>query len=407
LARPSNGPGHFESPGELPHLLRHPFRAVAWFIELVFGAAVLWLLLALLASIPVGNLLALGYVLEAEGRVARSGRLRHAMFLTPAAARLGSIVIGLAVWLVPVWLVAEAAADARWIAPSGSVPWLWRLAVAATGLLIGLHLLLAVARGGSLGCFIRPIKNIRWLRHQLAAGVYWPMAHAALRNFLGTWRVPHHLWSGTVAFIATAAWLAIPTAMYATLRDSASSWQWLLTIVGGACTVPVLAWLPVLQARFAAESRVSAMFDLRAARELIRHAPIAWFAGTIALYALSIPLFFYSLDLKMHLPPHRGVFDLTFISLGCAFPARVFLGWAYHRAAIRFAASSSGPLVNPSPGGWRPRLRTAVVWFSRAVQFVLLASFVWLLFHTRFTTEHSHLLLQHHSLLLPIPSIDW
>lgn len=132
-----DGPRRFESLGEIPHVLRNPFHAVAWLVELILGAAVLWLLLALIASVPVGNLLALGYVLEAEGRVARSGKVRHALFLLPAAARLGSIIVGFALWLVPVWLVANAAADARWIAPDGSMPWMWRVALAAVVSLSG------------------------------------------------------------------------------------------------------------------------------------------------------------------------------------------------------------------------------------------------------------------------------
>ena len=110
--------------------------------------------------------------------------------------------------------------------------------------------------------------------------------------------------------------------------------------------VPVLGWLPIFQAQFASEARAGALFDLKNARELIRRAPIAWLVGTIAIYGLSIPLFFYSLDLKMALPPHRNVVDLMLISLGCGFPARVFLGWTFHRAASRSAASSSQPLVN-------------------------------------------------------------
>jgi hypothetical protein len=391
--------GSFESLGRMPRMLQQPVRAAVWFATLLFGTAILWLLLALLASYPVGNLLALGFVLEAEGRVARSGRLRHALFLIPAAARLGSMTVGFAVWLAPLWLLAGAAADARWIARDGSMPRTWRLALATTSLLIGLHLLLAMSRGGSPGCFLRPIRNARWLRAQLAAGTYWPLAQAAVREYLTAWRLPHHLRVGAVGFVATAAWLAVPTALYATLRDSSSSVQRLLTIVGGASLVPVLAWLPVLQARFAADPRVTTMFDLRAARASIRQAPLAWLLGTIALYALSIPLFYYSLHLKMHLPPHRGLFDLMFISLACMFPARVFLGMACHRAACRSAATSPQP-AHPR----RTRIRTVLVVLSRAVLYVLLAFFVWLLFHTRFATDLHHILLIHHSLLLPIPS---
>lgn len=384
-------------------MLQHPLRATAWLLKLVFGALVLWLLLALLASFPLGNLLALGFVLEAEGRVARSGRLRDALFLVAAAARLGSLCLGFAACLVPLWLVADAAADARWIAADGSMPWTWQFALGATALLTCGHLLLATARGGAPGCFLRPVRNVRWLRARLAAGDYWPQAHAGLRDYLRAWWLPHHLWLGAVGFVTTAAWLAVPTLLYSTLRDSSSSWQWLLTIAGGAALVPVLAWLPVLQARLASEGRAGAMLDLRGARALIRQAPLVWLLGTAALYAVSIPLFYYSLHLKMHLPPHPGMLDLTIISLGCTFPARVFLGWACHRAQSRFRSDSASQQTSPA----RARLRIVVIWLSRAVLYALLGFFVWLLFHTRFATDLNQLLLQHHSLLLPIPPVNW
>jgi len=401
--------GRFESPDNFPHILRHPILCGKWLVEVVFGAMTMWLLLAVIAAVPVGNLLALGYLLEAEGRVARSGKLRHAMFLLPAAARLGSIIIGLVIWLAPVWLLAGAVRDAGLIAPDGRATWMWRFALLAATVLVGSHLLLALSRGGGPGCFFRPVKNVRWLIGQLRAGTYWPTAHAAVRDFVRAWRVPHHLWLGTVGFVATAAWLAIPTMLYAALHDSANTWQWLATVAGGACLVPVLSWLPILQAQFAAEPRVGAMFDLRAARELIRNAPIAWLLATTALFALSVPLFLYSFHLKMHLPPHRGIIDLTFISLGSAFAARAFLGWAVHRSGRRAAPvplelhEAGSELKRTMQSGWRPVVRTAVVLITRGVLFVLLGLFVWLMFHTRFTTERNHLLLQHHSLLLPIP----
>ncbi|HMC12220.1 MAG TPA: hypothetical protein VKH44_13055, partial [Pirellulaceae bacterium] len=45
-------------------------------LEWLFGLVSLLACLAVLAAIPIVNLLSLGYLLEASGRVARSGRLR-------------------------------------------------------------------------------------------------------------------------------------------------------------------------------------------------------------------------------------------------------------------------------------------------------------------------------------------
>ena len=77
-----------------------PWRAIsaiasAW--EWLFGTVSLIGGLALLATIPILQLLSLGYLLEVSGRVARTGRLRSGFIGVRKAARVGSIVLG--VWL--------------------------------------------------------------------------------------------------------------------------------------------------------------------------------------------------------------------------------------------------------------------------------------------------------------------
>jgi len=172
----------FELP-RLPTPWRRPLAALAWIARLLFGLVSLVVLLVAAASTPVLNLLALGYLLEAAGSVARTGKLRRALPVLPAA-RLGSICLGCGVFLIPVWLVAEAAADARLIAGNSWPAWRWYALLALTATLVAAHLILALARGGSLGCFLRPIKNARWLAGRLRSGTYWPQADQALREFL-------------------------------------------------------------------------------------------------------------------------------------------------------------------------------------------------------------------------------
>src|SRR5262245_11013031 len=50
------------------------FRAIAAGIEWVFGLGMVLIGLAILASIPILNLLCFGYLLESAGRIGRSGR---------------------------------------------------------------------------------------------------------------------------------------------------------------------------------------------------------------------------------------------------------------------------------------------------------------------------------------------
>ena len=96
------------------------FDFIGWLIKMLFGIASLILLLAVIAAIPVVNLLALGYLLEVEGRLARSGKLRDAFPLIGLAPRLGSIALGIWAWIVPLRLLANVAADARLIDPGST-----------------------------------------------------------------------------------------------------------------------------------------------------------------------------------------------------------------------------------------------------------------------------------------------
>src|SRR4051794_16761158 len=75
--------------------------AIASASEWAFGALALGLGLALLAATPLAQFLSLGYLLEAEGRVARGGRLRDGLVGVRRAARVGSMVLGAWLWLLP------------------------------------------------------------------------------------------------------------------------------------------------------------------------------------------------------------------------------------------------------------------------------------------------------------------
>src|SRR5262245_36568706 len=108
-------PAYASKQGRGRSLVRRAFGFIGWTIRSLFGIVSLVLMLAVVAAIPIVNFLALGYLLEVEGRVARSGRLRDAFPLVDLAPRLGSMVLGMLLWLVPLRLLAGAAADARLI----------------------------------------------------------------------------------------------------------------------------------------------------------------------------------------------------------------------------------------------------------------------------------------------------
>jgi hypothetical protein len=250
-------------------------------------------------------------------------------------------------------------------------------------ILIGTHLLLAVARGGGFWCFFRPIKNLRWCLAQWREGGYWTRADLAVREFLSALRLPHHFRLGLVGFLGTLAWLFLPTVLFAALQSVQKPGQVLLTLVGGAVLIPVLAWAPFLQAHYAAENRWTAFRELRMVRELFTRSPIVWMLAVIVLYALSLPLYLF----KIAAPPRDAMWFVTLIFVMTIYPAKIFIGWAYARARRR------------EKRAWFP-----VRWLGRLVLVPLLAFYLFLVFFTpAIGAAGRRVLFEYHALLLPTP----
>lgn len=373
----------FEAIPPCPIPWRNPLRFAAWAIETGFGLASLFLFLSVLAAIPLLNFLALGYLLEAEGRVARTGKLRYCLPLLPLASRLGSIAVGVALWLIPVRWMSDAAVDAAIIAPGSKIAWIWQMGALAVSTAVSLHLIFALSRGGGFGCFFRPLKNALWLRRQFREGDYWLTANAAVRDFFKALQIPSHFLLGLKGFAAAFIWLAIPTALFAVLQDPSQPGQVILTLLGGALLIPVLAWTPFLQARLASERRFSAGFELRAVREAFRRTPISFQLSIVLLYALSLPLYLF----KVAALPRDAIWLETPIFIASIYPARILIGWAYGRA------------VRKTTRSW-----ILLQWTMRLLLAPLLAFYVFLLFFTPSIGAYGRrVLFEHHALLLPAP----
>ena len=374
----------FESLPPFPHPLRKPFHAAYWLFELAFGIVSLFALLAFLAAIPVVNVLALGYLLDAEGRVARTGKLRYAMPLLPLAPKLGGIALGMWCWWWVVRLVSDAASDAALIAPGSGVAIGWRIFLTALTVGVSIHLVLAIARGGRLRLFFWPTPlNGLWLWKQLRRGDYADMAGTAVRDFIATLRLRHHFWLGLRGFVGAFAWLFIPTVLFAALNDTSQPGQVILTLIGGFLLVLTLSWVPFLQARFAAENRLSAMLELGTIRELFRRTPIVWFLAVVVLYALALPLYLF----KLFEVPQDMRWMVTPIFIVSIYPAKILIGWAYSRA------------VKKERRGW-----FTVRCVCNLLLLPLLSFYVFMLFFTPAVGAAGRaILFQHHAVLLPWP----
>jgi hypothetical protein len=381
----SQAEGEFVWLPQFPHPLRRPLRALVWIVKLAFGLIALCVALAFLATLPALNLLVLGYLLAAEGRVARSGKLYQIVPLLPAVIRLASIGIAAGACLVPVWFIARSTADAQLVAPDSRIVGRWGAALVVATILAATHIVLAVSRGGTPSSFFHPVTNFRLLAARLRSGEFWPGADRALREFVGGFEWLRLCRLGIVAFVGTWVWLIVPTGFFSAAGVHAGSWRGPALLLWGASLVPVLGWVPMLQVRLAVEDRWRAAFELRSIWQMFSRAPLAWLVAMTLLYASSIPLFLYTAHVKLHIPTQDIWWDVTLVSIICSLPARALLGWAYSRAVRR------------PPAWW------GLVWFSRITLACLMVLYVWLLSHVPLTIDVAAWRLQHHVLVLPIP----
>ncbi len=366
-----------------PNPLRRPFAALFWVIRTSFGILALIVLLAVIAAIPLVNFLALGYLLEVQGRVARTGKLRSAVPLWDIAPRIGSVVLGIWLWLIPLRLLGDAATDAALIDFGSRRAIVLERITQFAGVAIAFHLILALAAGGSLGCFFRPIRNFRRVAARLRTGRFLETSAAGLHAFFARMRLWHHFWLGLRGFAGAFIWLVIPTAMLAAAAATEGPRN-LIAVLGGVGLVIVLAWLPFLQAHFAAQNRFKAFFELRTVRRLFKRAPVSWLAAVIFVYALSLPLYLF----KIVAPPRDALWLITIIFIVSIFPVKVILGWVYYRAAFRREQNA-----------W-----FGLRWGSRLLMLPLLAAYVFILFLTPAVSEHGRVVLfEHHAFLLPVP----
>lgn len=366
-----------------PSPLRHPLRAIGWLLTVGAGLASLLLLLAILAALPPLNVVALGVMLEAEGRVVRSGRLRDGIPFAGALPRLGAIVVGTWAWLLVVRFVARASADAALIAPGGAADRLWAAALPVTATLVGCHLLAALHDGGSAASFLRPLRSARRLVAALRAGTAWSGAAAALARVAAAIRPRHLAWLGARGFVGAFLWLVLPTVLFSAFRDTTRPGAVLVTLAGALGLALVLSWVPFLQARFAAEGRFAAFREIAEVREMWRRAPVAMVAACLVLYGLALPLSLF----KVVAAPRDVVLFLTPIFVLTIYPARLAVGWATHVAAAR------------------PRRRSFLLRYPVNVILVaLLVAYLFLLFFTPAIDAFGRrTLFDHHALLLPTP----
>ncbi|MEX2175168.1 MAG: hypothetical protein WD872_12470 [Pirellulaceae bacterium] len=401
--------------------------ALCWGLEWLLGLASVVGWLAILAAIPVVNFVSLGYLLEASGRVARSGRLRDGFIDMPKYARIGSVIAGTWLWLWIPRFMSSVATDAWLIDPGSPSARGWRLAqIVVTVLVIG-HILLAWYSGGRLRHFVWPLlapfqlaarllfggilgpilrPTIASLSPRLAADLYiarplsawfppailwagvrrgrmYAQARDAVWDFIVSLKLPYFFWLGLRGFAGAVAWLIVPTLLLIAGTSGSNPGLTLIGYLGAAGLAVVLLYLPFLQTRFAAENRLAAMFEWSEVRRLFRRAPLAWLLALTLTLAFALPLFL----LKIEPLPAELMWTLTIFFIVFIYPARLVTGWAVGRAMRR----------------QEPR-HFVFRWGARLAAIPIVLFYLLILFFTQYTSFLGPAsLLEQHAFLLPVP----
>lgn len=297
-------------------------RRVMDLVTVSFGFVTLVAVLAVVASIPVVQLVSLGYLLEAEGRVARTGRIWGALPGLRTLARLGGAALGLFLTFLPWLIVADFRHDSILIDPSSRATRNLGVAYVVFAVLGSVHASLTLLRGGRFFAFFRPFKNARWAVARLRAGEGLGVARvpALIRSF----DLPHYFVLGFKGFAAALLWIALPTALLAVGARAPA-----VALLGGLLLTIFVIPLPLLQARLAAEGRFKAGFELREVWHRFRRAPLSALVALVLTLAFALPLYL----LKIELIPRDARWLAAAVFLLTILPTKLIAGKAYARGA--------------------------------------------------------------------------
>lgn len=363
--------------GRLRRFLAFVGSVVGW----CFGVATLLVGLAVLASVPIGQFLALGYLLEASGRVARSGRIRDGFIGVRTAAKFGVVLLaGFVLWL-PLYGMSYMAESARIIDPQGRIARQWEIGLSVLAVLFALYVSAALLRGARFRDFLRPL-NVVWLIRRALRGGLYAEARDRLCDTIASLHLPHYFWLGVRGFLGAFLWLIVPLLLLAQGHRVPA-----LGILGAVLLFAVVFYVPFLQVRFARDNRMRAFLEIRHLRDAFRRAPLAFaFALTIHLL-FAMPLYL----LKIEVIPRDLVFLEGLVFLLFIFPARLLDGWAYARGTRRAL-----------PRHWIAR------WLGRLAMVPVVAAYVLVVFTSPHLGWHGiGSLYEQHAFLLPVPFVMW
>lgn len=346
--------------------------AVGW----SFGCLSMIVILAVLATIPLVQLLSLGYLLETSGRVARTGHLREGLIGVRIAGRVALALLGAAVGLVPLSVVSSLCASARLIAPGSRADRLWTAALVVITVLTVWHLVGAVWRGAKLRHFLwpRPLASARLVFRRGALSE----ARDQLWASFAALRLPYYFGLGLRGFVGGLVWLVPPITLIALGQRFAA-----LGLLGAVWLGVVLLYLPLVQTEFAAENRFGAMIEVSRVRAVFCRAPWACWLAVLVTLGCALPLYL----LKIEMIPREAAWLPSAVFVMFTLPARLLTGWLWGYARRR------------------DRPRHAVFRYSaRLAMLPVVAAYVVIVYFTQLVTWYGEWsLYEQHAFLVPAP----
>ncbi|MBE7496346.1 MAG: DUF4013 domain-containing protein [Verrucomicrobiaceae bacterium] len=355
-------------------------RLASW-IDWMFGATAVLVLVAACSVVPGLNVLSLGYLLHVSGTVARTGRLRDGFIGVRKASVIGSAAAGAWVVAWPARIVAGFWKDAEIVAPGSRVAAAWHAGLVLLTVITLLHIVWACLRGGRWWHFLwpAPLKLLRWLKSADSLG----QVRTALRTYVIGLRLPFYFWLGLRGFAGALAWLVVPVGVLFAATRAPLGGAVALSLLGGLLLLLVVMHLPFLQARMACEDRFRAVFELREVRRLFTRAPLAFWMALLVTLLLAVPLYL----LKIELTPRELAWLPALLFVAFIFPARLLTGWAMSRALRR---------EEPRHGFWR--------WMARLGILPVALAYVLMVYLAPYLSWNGALsLLEQHAFLVPAP----
>ena len=346
-----------------------------------FGFMSLVFLLSILATIPVLQFLSLGYLLEAGGRVARSGRLRDGFIGLPVLRRVTGILVASYLLLLPLRVLADVRYSAVLLESGSGQARFLTAALLVFAILMLAHISWAVFRGGRLRSFLWPAP-IKLVRRWQQGGMY-SSARDRFWNQIIDLRLPYYFSLGLRGFLVALAWLAVPVSVLVIGSRMPEGLAILTGLVGGLMLFAVLLYLPFLQLNFARSRQVVDGFRPRVVRNQFCRAPVAFWIALTATLILALPLYL----LKAELIPREAAWLPSIVFVLSIFPSRLLAGWAIARAERR-----------PEPRLFLFR------WLARLGTLPVVAAYAFVVYLTQYLSWYGvWSLYEQHAFLLPVP----